>query len=176
MDTSLHKLRQFALSLAREKKAHTPASILTLSMVPSVSVLMGFDYTQVDEKSALSLPKKKQSLNGVVVALNLIQQVPAHVIFAGSTLISICQTDVDRLLIRTQSKGQGQGQGCCYIYSNQTIHYQQILEGVEVKVMHCRSHAPRSIATRTILQFFSLKIEETQTFMNRNFKRQRNFM
>ena len=49
--------------------------------------------------------KKKKKLNGVVVALNLIQQVPAHAIFAGSTLISICQTDVDRLMIRTQSKG-----------------------------------------------------------------------
>ena len=62
------------------------------------------------------------------------------------------------------------------IYSNQTIHCQQILCGVGFKVVHCRVDAPRSNPTRAILNFFSLKIEETYTFMNRNFQRQRNFM
>ena len=41
--------------------------------------------------------------------------------------------------------------------------------------MHCRADAPRSTPTRVILNFFSLKIEETWTFMNRNFKRLEKF-
>ena len=36
-------------------------------------------------------------------------------------------------------------------------------------MINCRAYAPRSNPTRAILNFFSLKIEET-------FKRQRNFM
>ena len=45
------------------------------------------------------------------------------------------------------------------MYSNQTIHCQQILGGVGVKVMHCRAAASRSNPTDS--DFFSLKIEET---------------
>ena len=41
--------------------------------------------------------------------------------------------------------------------------------------MHCRADAPRSNPTRAFLNFFSLKIEETWTFMNRNFKRLEKF-
>ena len=52
-------------------------------------------------------------------------------------------------MIRTQSKG-----------SNQTIDCQQILGGVEGKVMHCRADAPKSNSTRAFLIFFSLKIEQ----------------
>ena len=49
-------------------------------------------------------------------------------------------------MIRTQSKG-----------SNQTIDCQQILGGVEGKVMHCRADAPKSNSTRAFLIFFFLK-------------------
>ena len=57
------------------------------------------------------------------------------------------------------------------MHSNQTIHCQQMLGGVGVEVMHCRADAPRLNPTLAILNFFSLKIEGTYKFMNRNFKR-----
>ena len=41
--------------------------------------------------------------------------------------------------------------------------------------MHCRTDVPRSTPTQVIPNFFSLKIEETLTFMNRNFKRLEKF-
>ena len=62
------------------------------------------------------------------------------------------------------------------MHSNQTIHCQQMLGGVGVEVMHCRADAPRLNPTLAILNFFSLKIEGTYKFINRNFKRERNFM
>ena len=40
-------------------------------------------------------------------------------------------------------------------------------------MINCRADAQRSNPTRAILNFFSLKIEETYTLMNRNFKRQK---
>ena len=55
-----------------------------------------------------------------------------------------------------QGLGLGLGLLLYKIKSNQ-----QILGGVGVKVMHCRADAPRSNPTRAILNFFSLKIEET---------------
>ena len=44
--------------------------------------------------------------------------------------------------------------GLVFIYSNQTIHCQEILGGVGVKVMHCRADAPRSNPTLATLNFF----------------------
>ena len=46
-----------------------------------------------------------------------------------------------------------------------------MLGGVGVEVMYCRADAPRLNPTLAILDFFSLKIEGTYKFMNRNFKR-----
>ena len=53
--------------------------------------------------------------------------------------------------------GLGLGLGLLIsIYSNQTIHCQQILGGLlGVKVMHYRADAPRSNPFRAILNFFS---------------------
>ena len=83
-------------------------------------------------------------------------------------LNSICQTDVDTLMIRTQGRVRVR-----VIYLNQTVIRHQILGGVGVRVMHSRSDAPSSIPTHSILNcFFSLNIEDTFTFMNtssRNF-------
>ena len=59
------------------------------------------------------------------------------------------------------------------IYLNQSDIRHQILGGVGIRVMLCRSDAPSSNPTHSILNyFFSLKIEDTLTFMNissRNF-------
>ena len=53
------------------------------------------------------------------------------------------------------------------IYFNQTGIRHQILGGVGVRVMHSRWDAPSSNPTHSILNcFFSLKIEDTLTFMN----------
>ena len=88
----------------------------------------------------------------------------------GPTLNSIRQTDVDTLMIRTQSRVRVRVR---VIYLNQTGIRHQILGGVGVRVMHSRSDAPSSIPTHSILNcFFSLNIEDTLTFMNissRNF-------
>ena len=71
-------------------------------------------------------------------------------------------------MIRTQSRVRVR-----VIFLNQTGIRQQILGGVGVRVMHSRSDAPSSNLTHSILDcFFSLKIEDTLTFMNissRNF-------
>ena len=79
------------------------------------------------------------------------------------TLNSIRQTDVDTLMIRTQSRVRVRVR-VRVIYLNQTGIGHQILGCVGVRVMHSRSFYPEL--------FFSLKIEDTLTFMNissRNF-------
>ena len=95
--------------------------------------------------------------------------------FLRPTLNSIRQTDVDTLMILTQSRVRVRvrvrvGVGIRVIYLNQT---HQILGSVGVRVMHSRSNAPSSNPTHFILNcFFSLKIEDTLTFMyisSRNF-------
>ena len=96
------------------------------------------------------------------------------------TLNSIRQTDVDTLMIRTQSRVRLRVRVRVWvrvrvrvIYLNQTGIRHQILGGVGVRVMHSRSDAPSSNPTHSILNcFFSLKIEDTLTSMNissRNF-------
>ena len=70
-------------------------------------------------------------------------------------------------MIRTQSRVRVR-----FIYLNQTGIRHQILGGVEVRVMHSRSDAPSSTPSFYPELFFSLKIEDTLTFMNissRNF-------
>ena len=96
------------------------------------------------------------------------------------TLNSIRQTDVDTLMIRTQSRVRVRvgvrvrvRVRVRVIYLNQTVICHQILGGVGIRVMHSRSDAPSSNPTHSILNhFFPLKIEDTLTFMNissRNF-------
>ena len=88
----------------------------------------------------------------------------------GPTLNSIRQTDVDTLMIRTQSRVRVWVRVRA-IYLNQTGIRHQILGGVGVRVMHSRSDAPSSELNYPEL-FFSLKIEDALTFMNissRNF-------
>ena len=79
--------------------------------------------------------------------------------FFRSTLISICQTDVDRLMIRTQSKGLVRVRVrvvAIYIQIKPFIvSKSSVCVGVEV--MHCRADAPRRNPTRAILNFFFLK-------------------
>ena len=67
----------------------------------------------------------------------------------GPTLNSIRQTDVDTLMIRTQSRVRVR-----VIYLNQTNIRHQILGDVGVKVMHSRSDAPSSNPTHSILNCF----------------------
>ena len=68
-----------------------------------------------------------------------------------------CQTGVDTLMIRTQSRVRVRvrvrvrGRG---IYLNQTDIGHQILGGVGVRVMHSRSDAPSSNPTHSILNCF----------------------
>ena len=70
----------------------------------------------------------------------------------GSTLNSIRQTDVDTLMIRTQSRVRVR-----VIYLNQTGIRHQILGGVGVRVMHSRWDAPSPNPTHSILNGFFLK-------------------
>ena len=96
--------------------------------------------------------------------------------FFWPTLNSIRQTDVDTLMIGTQSRVRVRVRVWVrvrvrVIYLNQTgIRHRGC---VGVRVIHSRSDAPSSIPTHSILNcFFSLKIEDTLTFMNissRNF-------
>ena len=73
--------------------------------------------------------------------------------FFWPTLNSIRQTDVDTLMIRTQSRVRVR-----VIHINQTGIRHQILGGVGVRVMHSRSDAPSSNPTHSILNcFFFLK-------------------
>ena len=67
------------------------------------------------------------------------------------TLNSIRQTDVDTLMIRTQSRVRVR---VGVIYLNQTGIRHQILGGVGVRVMHSRSDAPSSNPTHSILNCF----------------------
>ena len=82
-----------------------------------------------------------------------------------STLNSIRQTDVDTLMIRTQSRVRVRvwvrvrvrvrvRVTVRVIYLNQTGIRHQILGGVEVRVMHSRSDAPSSTPTHSILNCF----------------------
>ena len=64
-----------------------------------------------------------------------------------------CQTGVDTLMIRTQSKVRVRVRGR-FIYLNQTDIGHQILGGVGVRVMHSRSDAPSSNPTHSILNCF----------------------
>ena len=77
--------------------------------------------------------------------------------FSRPTLNSICQTDVDTLMIRTQSRVRVR---VCVrvrvrvIYLNQTGIRHQILSGVGVRVMHSRWDAPSLNPTHSILNCF----------------------
>ena len=64
-----------------------------------------------------------------------------------------CQTGVDTLMIRTQSRVRVRVRGRV-IYLNQTDICHQILSGVGVRVMHSRSDAPSSNPTHSILNCF----------------------
>ena len=68
-----------------------------------------------------------------------------------SSLVSIRQTDVDTLMIRTQSRVRVRVR---VIYLNQTGIRHQILGDVGVRVMHSRSDAPSSSPTHSILNCF----------------------
>ena len=73
------------------------------------------------------------------------------------TLISIRQTDVDTLMIRTQSRVRVWVRvrvRVRVIYLNQTEIRHQILGGVGVRVMHSRSDAPSSNPIHSILNCF----------------------
>ena len=73
------------------------------------------------------------------------------------TLNSIRQTDVDTLMIRTQSRVRVRVRVWVrvrVIYLNQTSFRHQILGGVGVRVMHPRSDAPSSNPTLSILNCF----------------------
>ena len=75
------------------------------------------------------------------------------------TLNSIRQTDVDTLMIRTQSRVRVRvwvrvRVRVRVIYLNQTDIHHQILGGVGVIVMHFGSYAPRSNPTHSILTCF----------------------
>ena len=69
------------------------------------------------------------------------------------TLNSIRQTDVDTLMIRTQSRVRVRVRAKV-IYLNQTGSRHQILGGVGVRMMHSRSDAPSSHPTHSILNCF----------------------
>ena len=74
-----------------------------------------------------------------------------------STLITIRQTDVDTLMIRTQSMVRVRvwvRVRVRVIYLNQTAIRHKILGGVGVRVMHSRSDAPSSNPTHSILNCF----------------------
>ena len=67
----------------------------------------------------------------------------------------IRQTDVDALMIRTQSRVRVRvWVWVRVIYLNQTGIRHQILGGVGVRVMHSRSDAPSSNPTHSILNCF----------------------
>ena len=77
----------------------------------------------------------------------------------GPTLNSIRQTDVDTLMIRTQSRVRVRvwvwvRVRVRVIYLNQTGIRHQILGGVGIRVMHSRSDAPSSNPTHSILNCF----------------------
>ena len=80
------------------------------------------------------------------------------ILLARPTLNSIRQTDIDTLMIRTQSRVRVRVCVCVrfrvrvrVIYLNQTGIRHQILGGVGVRVMHSRWDAPSSNPTHSIL-------------------------
>ena len=73
------------------------------------------------------------------------------IVLERPTLNSIRQTDVDTLMIRTQSRVRVRVR---VIYLNQTGIRHQILGGVGVRVMHSRSEAPSSNPTHSIQNCF----------------------
>ena len=75
-------------------------------------------------------------------------------LFKRPTLNSIRQTDVDTLMIRTQSRVRVRARvrvRVRVIYLNQTGIGHQILDCVGVRVIHSRSDAPSSNPTHSIL-------------------------
>ena len=80
-------------------------------------------------------------------------QPPLLYLVTGSTLNSIRQTDVDTLMIRTQSRVRVRVR-VRVIYLNQTGIRHQILGGVGVRVMHSRWDAPSPNPTHSILNCF----------------------
>ena len=81
----------------------------------------------------------------------------AGVFWVGETVLgtlnSIRQTDVDTLMIRTQSRVRVRV-WVRVIYLHQTGVYHQIRGGVGVRVMHSRSDAPSSNSTHSTLNCF----------------------
>ena len=76
---------------------------------------------------------------------------------ARATLNSIRQTDVDTLMIRTQSRVRVRvwvRVRVRVIYLNQTGLRHQILGGVGVRVMHSRWDAPSLNPIHSILNYF----------------------
>ena len=81
------------------------------------------------------------------------------------TLNSIRQTDVDTLMIRTQSRVRVRVR---VIYLNQTGIRHQILGGVGNRVMHSRSDAPSHFVTFVTLSCTPLQLDFfTVEFQNR---------
>ena len=80
-----------------------------------------------------------------------LRYVPGGACTRRPTLNSIRQTDVDTLMIRTQSRVRVRVR---VIYLNQTGIRHQILGGVGVRVMHSRSDVPTSNPTHSILNCF----------------------
>ena len=77
---------------------------------------------------------------------------------SGPTLNSIRQTDVDTLMIRTQSRVRVRVWVRVRVrHLNQTGICHQLLGGVGVRVTHSRSDAPSSNPTHSILYCFFLK-------------------
>ena len=88
---------------------------------------------------------KAQKISSQVAFL----QPPLLYLVTGSTLNSIRQTDVDTLMIRTQSRVRVR-----VIYLNQTGIRHQILGGVGVRGMHSRWDALSPNPTHSILNCF----------------------
>ena len=91
-----------------------------------------------------SAQAKTRSLNSIILLCFITS-------LTRPTLNSIRQTDVDTLMIRTQSRVRVRVR---VIYLNQTGIRHQILGGVGVRVMHSRSDAPNPNPTHSILNCF----------------------
>ena len=91
-----------------------------------------------------SAQAKTRSLNSIILLCFITS-------LTRPTLNSIRQTDVDTLMIRTQSRVRVRVR---VIYLNQTSIRHQILGGVGVRVMHSRSDAPNPNPTHSILNCF----------------------
>ena len=93
-----------------------------------------------------SAQAKTRSLNSIILLCFITS-------LTRPTLNSIRQTDVDTLMIRTQSRVRVRVR-VRVIYLNQTGIRHQILGGVGVRVMHSRSDAPNPNPTHSILNCF----------------------